>query len=95
MLIYNVTTKHLYATRNYQVLAGAIENNGWQTGEFAGYRQWLAAGRAVKRGEKGTPIAMVVDKNVAKEGETEKVKVVKKKHVFNIAQTEPLPATEY
>ncbi len=33
---------------------------------------------------------MVVDKAVIKEGATEKVKVVKTKVVFNIAQTEPL-----
>ena len=54
-------------------------------------RSWhLLAGRVVRRGEKGTRVAMVVDKAVTKEGATEKVKVVKTKVVFNIAQTEPL-----
>jgi hypothetical protein len=67
-VIYNATTKHLYSAKNYQLLAQAMETKGWPTGEFAGFRQWLAVGRVVRKGEHGTPIMMMVDKAVTASG---------------------------
>lgn len=90
MLIYNATNKHLYSPVNYRVLAEAIEARGWTSGEFAGFQQWKSAGRAVRKGEKGVPVAMFVEKAIVENGQQAKVKVRKTKYVFNVAQTEPV-----
>ena len=42
----------------------------------------------MKKGEKGTPVEMFVDKKIETDGGTEKLKVRKVKFVFNIEQTE-------
>lgn len=88
-LIYNATNKHVYSAANFLVLAKAMEERGWATGEFAGFNQWKNDGRIVRKGETGIAIVMFVDKAIEKDGQQEKVKVRKAKHIFNIAQTEP------
>lgn len=70
-----------------QTLATAQARAGWQSNEFAGFHQWITAGRIVKKGEKGTPVVFFVEKKVP---DGEPVKVRKVKYVFNIEQTEPL-----
>lgn len=88
MLIYNAITKHVYSPSNFLTLSEAVASRGWATGEFAGYRQWEKFGRIVRKNEVGVPVVMFVDK-ATKDGQQEKVKVLKTKRVFNIAQTEP------
>jgi antirestriction protein ArdC len=90
MLIYNATNKHVYSPANSQVMADAMAAKGWSSGEFAGFHQWKDAGRVVRKGETGVPVVMFVDKALTKDGQQEKIKVRKTKHVFNIAQTEPI-----
>ena len=90
MLIYNATTKHIYSSANRIILVTAMQDKGWQDGLFAGFHQWKEAGRSVRKGEKGTQVAMFVYKAVTKDGQQEKVKVRKVAYVFNIAQTEPM-----
>ncbi len=90
-MIYNATNNHLYSAANVETLAQAMAAHGWPTGEFAGFNQWKTAGRSVRRGEKGVPVVMFVDKTLTKDGQQEKVKVRKVKYVFNVAQTEPIP----
>jgi antirestriction protein ArdC len=51
----NGTNQHVYSARNTQILAEALQRNGWTSTQFAGFHQWLQAGRIVKKGEKGTP----------------------------------------
>ena len=87
-MIYNATNQHVYSPANLQTLAEAMAARNWPTGEFTGFNQWRSNGRTVRRGEKGVPVVMFVDKNLTKDGIEEKVKVRKVKFVFNIAQTE-------
>jgi len=86
-MFYNATNKHVYSTYNTQALATAAAAKGWASNEFAGFEQWKKAGRIVKKGEKGTPLVLFVDKKDAEGG---RKKVRKVKFVFNIEQTEPL-----
>lgn len=46
----------------------------------------------MKKGEKGTPIEMFVEKKIETNGVDEKPKVRKVKFVFNVEQTEELRA---
>ena len=87
-MFYNGTNQHVYSARNTQILAGALQRNGWTSTAFAGFNQWKQAGRVVKKGEKGTPIEMFVDKKIERDGKDETLKVRKVKFVFNIEQTE-------
>ncbi len=84
----NGTNQHVYSARNTQILAEALQRKGWTSTEFADFYQWIQAGRVVKKGEKGTPIEMFVDKKIEQDGKDEKLKVRKVKSVFNIEQTE-------
>lgn len=86
-MFFNPVSNHEYAPYNTQALASAAEGNGWRSPEFAGFHQWIKAGRVVKKGEKGTPVVFFVEKKV-KDGDP--VKVRKVKFVFNIEQTEEL-----
>jgi len=84
----NGTNQHVYSARNTQSLAEALQRNGWTATEFAGFHQWIQAGRVVKKGEKGTAIEMFGEKKIESNGVNEKRKVRKVKFVFNIEQTE-------
>jgi antirestriction protein ArdC len=86
-MFYNATNKHIYSAYNTQTLAKAAASHGWTSNEFAGFDQWKKAGRIVKGGQKGTPVALFVEK---KSADGSKKKVRKVKFVFNIEQTEPL-----
>lgn len=89
-MFYNPVSKHKYAPYNMQTLASATANNGWTSSEFAGFHQWIKAGRIVRKGEKGTPVVFFVDKKTINKrtGEEEIIKVRKVKFVFNVEQTE-------
>jgi len=90
MFPYNATNNHVYSARNAEILEQALQRHGWTSPQFAGFHQWKQAGRVVKKGEKGTPVEMFVDKKIETDGGTEKLKVRKVKFVFNIDQTEIL-----
>ena len=70
------------------LLAVAQDTNGYPTAQWAGYGQWQAAGRQVRKGEKSTAIVMmktIVDKKTG-----EKKAIPSSTRVFNIAQTDPV-----
>lgn len=86
-MFFNPVSQHQYAPYNMQALAAAQARGGWQSPEFAGFHQWIKAGRVVKKGEKGTPVVFFVEKKIPN---SEPVKVRKVKFVFNIEQTQEL-----
>ena len=84
-MFYNPVSKHKYALTTCNP-ASATANNGWTSSEFAGFHQWIKAGRIV-RGEKGTPVVFFVDKKTINKrtGNHQSPQV---KFVFNVEQTE-------
>lgn len=57
----NETTGTPYQGRNVDRLAEAEQANGYDSAHgWAGYKQWLAIGRVVRKGEHGTPCLTVV-----------------------------------
>ena len=50
----NATTKKAYQGFNVLVFWMAAEDNGYQTNEWATYKQWKKVDAQVRKGEKGT-----------------------------------------
>lgn len=82
----NPTTGRTYSGKNVAELLVAQDEAGYPTAQWAGYGQWKAAGRQVRKGEKSTTLRRVV-KVTDKKTKAEKT-VVKTLRVFNIAQTD-------
>lgn len=97
----NALTGKPYSGKNVETLAQAQYENGFPTSEWVTFKQALELGRCVRKGEKASArIMKVVPK---KKGETDDApkadakgkkrrNVVKTYAVFNVAQTEALPA---
>lgn len=89
-LPFNPTTGNEYSGDNTILLMMAADAGNYPTHEWAGYEQWKAAGRQVRKGEKSTKIRRVV---VAKDRKTgEPRKCVTTLSVFNRAQTDEIAA---
>lgn len=87
---YNPTTGREYTGGNAPLLAVAFADPRW-----AGFNQWAAAGRMVRKGETATKILMVIErKDDAPAGTVtdEKKRTCRQVPVFNWAQTEPMDA---
>jgi hypothetical protein len=84
---HNPTTGAEYSGGNVTTLVGAQEDAGHTTAQWAGYGQWKAAGRQVRKGEKSTRLVRVFEKKAAK-GEKKGRKGVACPRVFNIDQTD-------
>jgi antirestriction protein ArdC len=88
---FNATTSNPYSANNQEHLEGHKEEFGLTSNEWAGFHQWKEEGRKVKKGAKGCKIFMVCDKKeVAKNGEEKKKKVLKSLYVFNKDHTEEI-----
>lgn len=83
---HNPTTGAVYSGQNPQILLAAQNEHGYETAQWAGYGQWRAAGRQVRKGEKSTRLKRVVKVKCKRTGE-EKI-AVKSLRVFNLAQTD-------
>lgn len=81
MIPFNPTTNREFSGRNLNELA----SSGFQSMQFAGFRQWLSENRIVKKGEHGIKIIMFVDK---KQKNGTKKSVPKTRTVFAYEQTE-------
>ena len=58
---FNETTRQPYQGKNILRLLTAEAENGYSDSRgWAGYQQWTAAGRVVRKGEHGTPCLTVV-----------------------------------
>ena len=91
---YNPTTGAAYGgMANVSALVAAMAGHNWSSGQFAGFWQWLGAGRAVRKGEHGTRIMLIVDKKDTENPE-KKHKVAKTRVVFAFEQTEPAATPE-
>lgn len=82
----NAVTGEEYQGKNALILSAVAAD--YPSAEFLTFKQALAIGRCVRRGEHGTPIMKIVEKTLA-DGSTKKVP--KGYTVFNLAQTDPLP----
>lgn len=61
MTAFNETTGAEYQGKNVDRLFYAEIEHGYdETRGWAGYRQWLEAGRVVRKGEHGTPCMTVI-----------------------------------
>ena len=90
-MFINPTTNRAYSGNNVQALETHQAMNNLESPYYAGYKQWLEAGRVVKKGAKGCTILFFPDKNIKDaDGKTtgEKQKIAKGRSVFNIDQTE-------
>ena len=82
----NATTGTAYKGGNVLRLLAAADAAGYGPGGWAGYRQWLAAGRQVRKGEHGTSCLTVV---TVADGKTGRLKTVPRGfRVFHVDQTE-------
>lgn len=93
---HNPTTQANYAGNNVPELMEAADQAGWESLAFAGYGQWQAAGRQVRKGEKSTAILRpfpLFDKKTKKpivnDDGTQKMGLSGAR-VFNIAQTDEM-----
>ena len=87
---FNVVTKSAYSASNQNHLEEHKEAFGLTSNAWAGFHQWKAEGRKVKKGAKGCKIFMVCEKKVEAKGEEKKKKVLKALYVFNIEHTETI-----
>ncbi len=83
MLPYNPITNAQYSGQNVGFLTAQAAEKGFTSQQFAGFRQWLEAGRTVKKGEKAIHGLMVVTKKT----ENGEKKVCRGFSVFALEQT--------
>lgn len=87
---YNAVTGADYRGRNVDRLVGAAAAAGYDLARgWAGYRQWVDAGRCVRKGEHGTACMTVVSVTDPKAGPVRKPRGFK---VFHYDQTVELGA---
>ncbi|MBO0358645.1 DUF1738 domain-containing protein [Hymenobacter sp. BT186] len=86
----NAVTGKRYNGANIFGLWGSQIEHGWESNEFASYKQLASVGKQVKRGEKGTKIAYFDRLAVedAKTGDEKLIPFLKVSTVFNLEQTE-------
>ena len=86
-MFQNALTNNGYSAKNNQLLLEGQLLLGAEEFEVAGFKQWLELGRCVAKGQKGTPVYMVVPKKITKRDGTEEKKPVIKRTVFFKSQT--------
>jgi antirestriction protein ArdC len=84
---YNPITGNQYSGENIGALISQAAERGYQSMQFAGFRQWLSAGRAVKKGEKAVYAKMIMTKKNKAGKETKFPAGVA---LFAIEQTQPI-----
>jgi len=97
---HNATTRNRYSGINILILWDAVVSNGFSTNAFLTFRQALAAGGNVRKGESGTTVVYAAPftpaeekRRAAAEGrEAGRVPMLKRFTVFNTDQCEGLPA---
>lgn len=97
----NAATSRRYSGINVLILWGAVIEQGYPAQTWLTFRQALALGGAVRKGEHGTTICYAdrfiprkEQQRAAETGETpEAVPFLKRFTVFNVAQCDGLPAT--
>lgn len=95
----NAATGAVYSGINILLLWGAAEVNGFSSPCWMTFRQALALGGAVRRGETGSPVVFAdrfipkreAERVRAEGGETQAVPFLKRYVVFNAEQCERLP----
>jgi len=83
----NFTTRAAYQGKNVLTLLAFTIASGYPTAEFLTFKQALAIGRCVRKGEHGVPVLKVIEAERA-DGTT--FRAPKGYTVFNIAQTDAL-----
>jgi antirestriction protein ArdC len=92
-VVKNAVTGVAYQGGNIAKLEAAEAGNNFDPGEgWAGFKQWLTAGRVVRRGEHGTACLRVLVSTDKKTGLERKT--AKGFRVFHFDQTEVLVAQE-
>ena len=87
----NPTTGEGWSEKNTDILFQAAIENGYLSNQAAGFKQWIKAGRVVKKGETSkAKIIRIVDKKINLKGKIVKKKVPVKHAMFFIEQTEIL-----
>jgi len=94
----NALTARRYSGVNVLILWGAVIEHGWPSQSWLTFRQALAAGGAVRKGERGTTVVYAdrfvpeTEKTRAAEtgGDARSVAFLKRFTVFNVAQCEGL-----
>lgn len=95
----NASSRNAYRGINTLVLGGAAMEAGYQSGEWATYKQWQDAGAQVRKGEKSTAIVFWKFLEIGREtedGETESktLPMIRLYRVFNAQQVEGYTAPE-
>lgn len=90
----NAVTQSVYSAKNQELLDEHKQKFALSSEQWAGFRQWVEAGRKVKKGAKGCEIFMVCEKSgkrrQARGDEDKKRQVIKSVYVFNKDHTEAL-----
>ena len=97
----NAVTGRAYSGINVLILWGAVIEGGWPSQDWLTFRQALAAGGCVRKGERGRTV-FYADRFVPKaeregsesgegDGEARGIAFLKRFTVFNVAQCEGLP----
>lgn len=94
MIPVNATTGDPYSGKNGMILLNHALENGYPTAEYLTFKQALAIGRCVRKGEHGTYIVKIVESKNKVDADGKKLKGPRGYAVFNLAQTDELPQQE-
>jgi antirestriction protein ArdC len=84
------TTGKDFTRGNATRLVEAETEFGYPTSEWATYRQWIAAGRQVRKGEQGVKCLLPKVQRTDDGTEVATGRIVRGFHVFNISQTDSI-----
>jgi antirestriction protein ArdC len=88
----NPVTNRVFTRGNEEKLAVAGEEAGWQSGQWATYKQWISIGRVVRKGQTGTRCLLPKVEKTSEGTEIATSKIVKGFTVFAFEQTDELPS---
>ena len=90
---YHNIEGHIFSGRNQVLLSFQTMGDNSVQGTFGGFKQWIKAGRFVRKGEHGHLIMFPSSQKIEKEnGEADELKRFYFASVFDISQTDELQA---
>lgn len=90
---HNAVSNRPYSGCNVVLLWMTQARHGWNVPGFLTFKQALALGGNVRKGEHGTKVYFVKKLEVKNDDETQIIPMMREYTVFNVAQCEGLPAT--
>ena len=87
----NISTNQTYQNTNLEALEEAALKCNYDSRIWGTFVQWKSVGRTVKKGEKGTEIIRVIERDILNvDGEKVERKIVRRYTIFNLEQTKEI-----